>query len=130
MPRRERGWTSAKRKRARRKAEAALRERRRIIRANWDRKETTYAGMVPCLEYARQEMKLEDRLQRGLHMTKCRNAVYSPLNEAMAYLGCQVAGILMSTIWNGSLPKGGVAEPMGLPQWMSENTLHPILTID
>jgi hypothetical protein len=124
---RHRAWTPAKRKRARRKAEAALRERRRIIRANRDRKETSYAGMVPWVEYARQEMKLEDRLQRGLHMTKGRNAVYSPLNEAMAYLGCQVAGILRLNHMDRLLPEGGVAEAMGLPQWMSENTQQRFL---
>src|SRR5579871_5429006 len=113
-----RGWTASKRKRARRKAEAARRERRRIIQASRDRKETSYAGMVPWVEYARQDLQLESRLGRGLHMKKGRNAVYTPLAEAMAYLGCQVAGILRLSHLDRLLPEGGVAQALGLPQWM------------
>jgi Transposase DDE domain group 1 len=124
---RRKGWTAAKRKRARRKAEAALRERRRIIKANRDRRETAYAGMVPMVEYARQELKLEDRLQRGLHMTKGQNSVYSPLNEAMAYLGCQVAGILRLGHIDRLIPESAVAQTLNLPQWMSENTQQRFL---
>jgi len=119
---RRRSWTPAKRKRARRKAEAALRERRRIIQASRERKETAYAGMVPMVEYARQELKLEDRLNRGLHMKKGPTAVYSPLNEAVAYLGCQIGGILRLNHIDRLLPEGGLADALGLPQWMSENT--------
>jgi hypothetical protein len=78
--------------------------------------------MVPMVEYARQELKLEERLNRVLGMRKGRNAVYSPLDEAMAYLGCQVAGILRLNHMDRLLPESGVAEALGLPQWMSENT--------
>lgn len=124
---RRRGWTPAKRRRARRKAEAALRERRRIIKANRERKETAYAGMVPMMEYARQDLRLEDRLNRGLHMKKGRNAVYSPLNEAVAYLGCQVTGILRLNHIDRLLSEGGLAEALELPQWMSENTQQRFL---
>lgn len=119
---RRRGWTAGKRKRARHKAEVALRERRRIIQASRECKETAYAGMVPLVEYAKQDLKLEDRLNRGLQMKKGRNAVYSPLNEAIAYLGCQVAGILRLNHIDRLIPEGGLAGVLGLPQWMSENT--------
>jgi hypothetical protein len=83
--------------------------------------------MVPLVEYARQGLKLEDRLQRGLHMTKGRNAVYSPLNEAMAYLGCQVTGILRLNHIDRLLPESAVAQALSLPQWMSENTQQRFL---
>jgi hypothetical protein len=79
------------------------------------------------VEYARQDLKLEARLQRGLHMTKGRNAVYSPLNEAMAYLGCQVTGILRLNHMDRLLPEQAVAEALSLPKWMSENTQQRFL---
>ena len=119
---RKRGWTPAKRRRARRKAEAALRERRRIITASRDRQDSAYAGMVPIAGYADQILKLPKRLPGRLHMKKGRNAVYKPLDEAMAYLGCQISGILRLNHIDRLLPEGMLAEALGLPQWMSENT--------
>jgi hypothetical protein len=83
--------------------------------------------MVPMVESARQDLEVETRLQRGLHMTKGRNAVYSPLNEAMAYLGCQVTGILRLNHMDRLLPEQAVAEALSLPQWMSENAQQRFL---
>lgn len=60
-------------------------------------------------------------------MTKGRNAVYSPLNEAMAYLGCQVTGILRLNHMDRLLPEQAVAEALSLPQWMSENAQQRFL---
>lgn len=126
MARRKR-WTAAKRRRARRKAEAALKERRRTIAATWDRTDTSYAGMVPIVEYADQMLKLRQRLPRVLSMKKGRNAVYKPEDEAMAYVGCQIAGIVRLNHIDRLLPEGVVAEALGLPRWMSENTQQRFL---
>jgi len=119
---RRKGWTAAKRRRARRKAEAALQERRRIVAETRDRTDTSYAGMVPIAKYGEQRLKLRERFPGALGMKKGRNAVYTPQDEAMAYLGCQLAGIVRLNHIDRLLPEAVVAEALGIPQWMSENT--------
>ena len=126
MARRKR-WTAAKRRRARHKAEAALKERRRTIAATRDRTDTSYAGMVPIAEYGDQILKLRQRLPGVLSMKKGRNAVYQPEDEAMAYVGCQIAGIVRLNHIDRLLPEGVLAEALGIPQWMSENTQQRFL---
>lgn len=119
---RKRVWTPAKRKRARHKAKASLRERKRIIAETSDRKDTAYAGVLPMAGYAEEMLKARERLPGVLDMEKGKNAVYQPLDEAMGYLGCQIAGILRLNHIDRLLPEGLVASALGLPQWMSENT--------
>lgn len=119
---RRRRWTAKKRKRARQKAHAALRERRRIIELSRDRQESGYAGMVPVLQFSREVLKLPQGLPEALKMKKGRTAVYTPVDEAMAYLGCQMAGIVRLNHMDRLLPEGALAEALGIPQWMSENT--------
>jgi hypothetical protein len=117
-----RTWTPGKRRRARRKAESALKERRRIIAASQDRKDTAYAGMVPVVEYTREILKVPQGLPEALDMIKGPNATYTPVDEAMAYLACQMAGIVRLNHIDRLLPEGVIAEALGIPQWMSENT--------
>ncbi len=124
---REKSWTHAKRRRARHKAEAALKERRRIIAETRDRTDTSYAGMVPIAEYGDQMLKLRQRLPGVLSMKKGKNAVYKPEDEAMAYVGCQLAGIVRLNHIDRLLPEGVLAEALGIPQWMSENTQQRFL---
>jgi hypothetical protein len=119
---RQKGWTTAKRRRARAKANAALRERRRVIRAHQDRGDTRFAGVVPVVEYGERVLKLGQGLRSNLNMVKGRTAVYSPVDEAMAYIGTQLLGILRLNHIDQLLPEGGVARIFGLPQWPSENT--------
>lgn len=115
-------WTPAKRRRARRKAEAALRERRKVIQNTRERRDTSYAGMVPVVEYADQRLKLRARLPGVLSMKKGKTAVYSPLDEAMGYLGIQMAGIVRLNHIDRLLTEGALATALGIPRWMSENT--------
>ena len=124
---RRRGWTIAKRRRARCKAEAALKERRRIIADTRSRSDTAYAGMVPVTQYAEQVLKLRRRFPKALAMKKGRNAVYQPEDEAMAYVGCQIAGIVRLNHMDRLLPEGVLAEALGIPKWMSENTQQRFL---
>jgi hypothetical protein len=119
---RRRKWTIAKRRRARRKAEAALKERRRVITETRERSDTGYAGMLPVVEYAGKELKIRKRLEERLKMIKGRTATFSPLDEAMAYLGCQIAGIVRLNHIDRLLPEGALAELLELPRWPSENT--------
>ena len=122
-----RGWTTAKRRNARRKAEAALKERRRIIETTRSRSDTSYAGMVPVSQYAEQQLKLRGRFKGVLAMKKGPNSVYQPEDEAMAYVGCQIAGIVRLNHMDRLLPEGVLAETLGIPQWMSENTQQRFL---
>lgn len=124
---RRKSWTHAKRRRARRKAEAALKERRRIIAETRERTDTSYAGMVPLAEYGDQILKLRERLPGVLGMKKGKTAVYQPEDEAMAYVGCQLAGIVRLNHIDQLLPEGVLAEALGIPQWMSENTQQRFL---
>ncbi len=119
---RKREWTPAKRRMARRKAMASLRERKKIIAETVDRKDTAYAGMLPVAGYAEEMLKARERLPDVLDMEKGKNAVYQPVDEAMGYLGCQITGILRLNHIDRLLPEGLVARALGLPQWMSENT--------
>lgn len=119
---RRKGWTRAKRKRARAKANSALRERRRVIQAHRDRADTRYAGVVPMVEYGERVLKMGQRLTSILKMKKGRTAVYRPVDEAMAYIGTQLMGILRLNHIDQLLPEAGVARIFGLPQWPSENT--------
>lgn len=115
-------WTPAKRRRARAKANLALWERWQVVAASRQRQDTQYAGLVPVVAYADQRLRLRPRLRSELAMTKGRNAVFTPLDEAMAYLGCQMAGILRLNHIDRLLPEGLLAQVLGLPRWPSENT--------
>jgi hypothetical protein len=124
---RRRGWTAAKRRHARHKAEAALKQRRRIIKATRNRSDTSYAGLVPISQYSEQLLKVRRRFPGALAMTKGRNSVYHPEDEAMAYVGCQIAGIVRLNHMDRLLPEGVLAKALGIPQWMSENTQQRFL---
>lgn len=124
---RRKKWTAVKRRRARRKAEAALKERRHTIAATRDRRDTSYAGMVPMAEYGDRMLQLRQRWPEALSMKKGRNAIYKPEDEAMAYVGCQMAGIVRLNHIDRLLPEGVLAKVLGIPQWMSENTQQRFL---
>lgn len=104
-----------------------MRERRKVIQNTLERRDTSYAGMVPVVEYADQRLKLRDRLPGVLAMKKGKTSVYSPLDEAMAYVGSQLAGIVRLNHMDRLLPEGALATALGLPQWMSENTQQRFL---
>lgn len=78
--------------------------------------------MVPTVEYARRRMKIRQRLKPALQMTKGRTAVYSAVDEAMAYLGAQMAGLVRLNHLDQLLPEAALAEALEIPQWPSENT--------
>jgi hypothetical protein len=119
---RRRRWTRGKRRRARRKAEAALKERRRVVQDTRGRPDTKYAGLVPVVEYAKQLLRLPERLEEKLDMRKGRTATFTPVDEAMGILGCQMAGILRLNHIDQLLPESVLADVLGLPRWPSENT--------
>lgn len=119
---RRKKWTHAKRRRARRKAEAALKERRRVVGETQSRQDTDYAGMLPVVEYCGKDLKIRKQLENRLRMSKGKTATFSPLDEAMAYLGCQIAGIVRLNHIDRLLPEGALAEILELPRWPSENT--------
>jgi hypothetical protein len=119
---RRKSWTPSKRRRARQKAQAALRERRRLVDRTRHRRDTGYAGMVPVVEYSGQMLGVRRRLEGKLQMTKGPTATFTPLDEAMAYLGCQIAGIVRLNHIDRLLPEGALAELLDLPRWPSENT--------
>jgi len=119
---RKRKWTPTKRRRARKKANAALRQRKRTIEANRHRVQTSYTGMVAVAEYANQMLRLPKRLPKALAMKKGKNAVYQPLDEAMAHLGSQITGIARLNNLDQLLSEQVVADLLGLPQWPSHDT--------
>lgn len=99
-----------------------MRERRRVIEGSRDRQDSGYAGMVPILQFCGDTLKIPEELAGALKMKKGRTAVYTPVDEGMAYLGCQMAGIVRLNHMDRLLPEGALAEALGIPQWMSENT--------
>lgn len=92
------------------------------MEANRMRTDTRLAGMVPVVGYAEDELGIREKLEAKLRMQKGKNAVYSPLDEAMAYVGSQMAGIARLNHLDQILPEGVIADVLGLPQWPSENT--------
>jgi hypothetical protein len=78
--------------------------------------------MLPIVEYAGTDLKIRKRLEERLKMSKGRTATFSPLDEAMAYLGCQLAGIVRLNHIDRLLPEGALAQLLELPRWPSENT--------
>lgn len=119
---RPREWTPLKRKRARKKANTALRERRETIESSRGRQDSEYVGLLPMLQYCHEEFELRDRLESELDMRKGRTAVYQPEDEAMAVLGRLMVGITRREHVDELLPEMLVAEALGIPQWPSGDT--------
>jgi hypothetical protein len=78
--------------------------------------------MMPVAEYADQMLRLPRRLPEALSMKKGKNAVYQPLDEAMAHLGSQIAGIARLNNLDQLLSEQAVANLLGFPQWPSHDT--------
>lgn len=125
---RPRVWTLQKRRRARHKANVALRKRRETIEACRGRQDSEYAGLLPMLRYCDDEFELRERLEESLSMTKGRTAQYQPEDEAMAVLGRLLVGITRREHVDEMLPEMLVAEAMGIPKWPSGDTERRFLT--
>lgn len=119
---RRKGWTPKKRKRARAKAEVSLRRRRLVIEQSRDRTDSGYAGALPLFAYAGQRLELPERLGPALKMRKGKTAVFTPVDEAMAYLGSQLLGIWRLSGMDRLLPEGLLVRALELPRWPSEDT--------
>lgn len=116
------GWTPKKRKRARAKAEISLRRRRLVIEQSRDRTDSAYAGALPLFEYADKGLELPERLSPALKMRKGKTSVFTPVDEAMAYLGAQLLGIWRLSGMDRLLPEGLLVRALELPRWPSEDT--------
>jgi hypothetical protein len=83
--------------------------------------------MVPIALYVKQEHDLREGLRRGLKMTKGRTAEFQPEDEAMAYVGAELAGIARLSHMDHLLPEGLIAQALELPRWPSEDTQRRFL---
>ena len=117
-----RRWTPKKRRRARKKANAALRKRRETIEDSRDRQDSEFAGLLPMLHYSEEEFELRDRFEECLDMRKGRTAVYQPEDEAMAVIGRLMAGISRREHLDELVPEMLLAEALGIPKWPSGDT--------
>jgi hypothetical protein len=74
------------------------------------------------ITYGREVLEVPKRLEGKLHMEKGRNAMYKPVDEAMAYVGAQMVGIVRLNHLDQVLPEAVLADILGMAQWPSENT--------
>jgi hypothetical protein len=98
-----------------------------VLKASEGRRDTRYAGLIPMARFSLEQLQVRARMEPKLAMEKGRNATFTPMDEAMAYLAAQMAGIARLNHLDQVLPETILAQVFQLPRWPSENTQQRFL---